>query len=501
MENLFKSSIIKGLVFCIHDDIGPQPKYMWPNAVPDERVDNKIPVKEGILRLSYQNYMQIAIKNLSLLLSDEMISKKAINDRNIEYFAIVPYPDFYLTSLTYFHYLNIKKRESPIETAFSLLIKENRRNFLYNNHNRIKNLIADYFKIIDERLINGFIPQEELEKDFKDLLKDLIKIENQPYTPATSQRKMKIILAGLDDSGKTSFIFTVDRKFSKLMGLNPTMGAKVQSIQALGATLFLWDLGGQTHFRESYLTKSQIYIYESDLIFYFIDVKNEERFEESLTYFKNIYEILQTKLEQNTPIIFIFSKGDPDILKSKKIHQNIKFLQSELKKIIGDKFEFYITSIFQIESILRAFSAGISKLSPNREIIDLNLKKFLKATKSYIMLLLSNEGLVLADHYSKKAANFLNHQRPTEIIQDVFEITAPQFTMLFKIFYKFKALKKDEASFEFADSIIFIKKLSIADNDIFVLFLIDKREKKDKINSLLPKFTKRITDLLTTYIA
>jgi len=498
MESLFKSSIIKGFVYCVHDKVGPQPKYFWPKAVSDKEVDKSNPLKNGMLQLSFQNYMQIAIKNLSLLLSDEIIPKE--EEKSSEYFAIIPYPDFSLTSLTYFHFLPLKDREKPIETAFSLLIKENQRNFLYNNHSRIKTLITKFFNKIDKKIYTGFVAKEELENEFRDLLTDLIKIENQPSTPATTQRKMKIILAGLDDSGKTSFIFTVDRKFSKLMGLDPTKGAKVQSIQALGATLFLWDLGGQTRFRKKYLTKSQIYIYESDLIFYFIDIRNQKRFNESLNYFEQIYKILHKDLEQDTPIIFIFSKGDPDILNSKEINQNIKYLQSELKKIIGKKTEFFITSIFQIESILRAFSAGISKLSPNREIIDLNLKKFSNATKSYIMLLLSNEGLVLSDYYSKKASHFLNHQKPREIIQDVFEITAPQFTMLFKIFYKFRALKKDEASFELADSIIFIKKLNLFENDIYILFLIDKREKKERINSLLPKFIEKIKDLLATYI-
>ncbi|TXT62935.1 MAG: hypothetical protein BAJALOKI3v1_470027 [Promethearchaeota archaeon] len=499
IKKLFKSSVIKGFVYCVHDKIGPQPKYIWPQAVPDENENKEQPMKDGLLRLSYQSYMQIAIKNLSLLLSDGMFPSEE-DEKLTRYFAIIPYPDFNLTSLTYFHFLNLKEREKPIETAFSLLIKENRRNFLYNNHLRIKTLISDFFESLDKNFSNGFLPQEKLEKDFYGLLEKLIEIENQPSTPATTQRKMKIILAGLDDSGKTSFIFTVDRKFSKLMGLDPTKGANVQSIQALGASLFLWDLGGQTRFRKKYLSKSQIYIYESDLIFYFIDIRNEQRFNESLEYFRNIYEILEKELEQDTPIIFIFSKGDPDILNDRQVQKNLKRLKSELKEIVRDKLEFYITSIFQIESVLRAFSAGISKLSPNREIIDLNLKQFSKATKSYIMLLLSNEGLVLADYYSKKAKNFLNHQGSKEIIQDVFEITAPQFTQLFEIFYKFKALRKNEASFDLEDSIIIIKQLKLFENNIYVLFLIDKREKKEKINSLMPKFIERMRDLLATYI-
>lgn len=498
MESLFKSSIIKGFVYCVHDKVGPQPKYFWPKAVSDKEVDKSQPLKNGMLHISFQNYMQIAIKNLSLLLSGEIIPKE--EEKSSEYFAIIPYPDFSLTSLTYFHYLPIKDRKKPIETAFSLLIKENRRNFLYNNHSRIKTLITKFFNKIDKKIYTGFIAKEKLENEFRGLLTDLIKIENQPSTPATTQRKMKIILAGLDDSGKTSFIHIFCRQFSKIMPISPTKGAKVESIQALGGTIFLWDLGGQTKFRNKYLSKSQIYIYESDLIFYFIDIKNDNRFKESLNYFKQIYEILTHELEQNTPIVFIFSKGDPDIVKSKAIQKNIGYLQKQLEEIFGKKVEYYITSIFQIESVLRAFSAGISQLSLNSELLYLNLKMFSNKVGSYLTLLLSNEGLVLADYYSKKINKYLHSEDNKERIQNVFEITAPQFIMLLKLFYKFKARKKEEALFEIADSIILIKRLKLLENEPFILFLIDKRDKKEKINSLLPKFIEKIKDLLATYI-
>ena len=95
---------------------------------------------------------------------------------------------------------------------------------------------------------------------------------------------MKILFAGLDDSGKTSFLLSVDRKYSKLIGLKPTTGASIKSIEALGATIFLWDLGGQLTFRKKYINRAEIYLYEADLLFYFIDIRNKIRFDESIEY-------------------------------------------------------------------------------------------------------------------------------------------------------------------------------------------------------------------------
>ncbi|GAG79897.1 unnamed protein product, partial [marine sediment metagenome] len=43
----------------------------------------------------------------------------------------------------------------------------------------------------------------------------------------------------------------------------------------------------------------------------------------------------------------------------------------------------------------------------------------------------------------------------------VFEVTAPQFAMLFKIFSRFKALKQEEAIFKVADSVILFKKIQV----------------------------------------
>ena len=159
-----------------------------------------------------------------------------------------------------------------------------------------------------------------------------------------------------------------------------------------------------------------------------------------------------------------------------------------------------MTSIFQIFTILRAFSSGISKLSPNRNLINYNLRNFSLKTNTYLTLLLSVDGLVLADFYSPKARKLTRIPNSEEII-NIFEVTAPQFTILFKIFYRFKALKEEEAIFKVADSVILFRKVQIADNDMFILFLIDNEKRKEKINVKLLDFLNQTQDLLLRYIA
>ncbi|MFX1278179.1 MAG: ADP-ribosylation factor-like protein [Promethearchaeota archaeon] len=501
MEELFKSSIIRGLIFSSYGDLGPQPIYAWPKYYTDKELETvrEKREKQNLLTLSTRDVTQISIKNLSLFISDRAFIPD-IDIQKLQYFAILPYPDFNVTSLTYFHYISTNSSNSQVPTAFSVLVNENSRSFLYNNINRIKPIIIAFFESFDKELVDDFPAQERISPLFHNLLKNLIEIEKNPSTPITTHRKMKILFAGLDDSGKTSFLLSVDRKFSKLIGLKPTTGASIKSIEALGATIFLWDLGGQLAFRKKYISKAEIYLYEADLLFYFIDIRNKVRFEESIEYLLNLKNILQ-QFNQSTPIIYILSKGDPDIINTGDIIENIEKVKLKLNEVSSDEpLEIYVTSIFQVFTILRAFSSGISKLSPNRNLINHNLKNFSIKTNTYLTLLLSADGLVLADFYSPKAKKLTKIPNSEEIV-NIFEVTAPQFTMLFKIFSRFKALKEEEAVFKVADSVILFRKVKIADNDMFILFLLDNEKKKEKINVMLLEFLDQTQDLLLRYIA
>ena len=504
IEDLLKKSVVKALVFSAQDKFGPQPIYYYPAEVSEEEA--KALKKENIIRLTNRDHIQISIKNLSMILSDLTYKDYEPDYLNLPYFGIIPYPDFHLTALTFYHFIEANFSEKHIVSAFSIMVHENQRSFLYNNLNRLKSLIISFFYKFDKEIENGYKSLAEIEPLFHDFLLRLIEIEKKPFAPITSKRKMKILFAGLDDSGKTSFLLTIDRKYSKLIGLKPTIGAEVKSIEALGSNIFLWDLGGQEKSREKYLDKSQIFLYETDLLFYFIDVQNHKRFEESIEYFRNIKEHLE-EFQQRPPVIYIFSKGDLDILNNEKIKENVSFLKTQIVKITHEKEpEVHITSIFSIFSILRAFSSGISKLSPNRELVNLNLKNFSTRSGASLSLLLNNEGLVLADYYSADAIKNTEIPNIEELmdgdgLRNVFEVSAPQFAVIYKIFSKFKALHKEEAIFKIANSVILLKRMLISDFEMFILFLLDDENKKTEINNLLPDFIYRTSDLLLRYIA
>ncbi len=498
MSRIPKSSVIKGFLFSALDKFGPMPKYSYPEPVLEDEKKNS-----SEFNLTLRDYTQISIKNLSLLMND----KTNLDDetlKNANYFAILPYPDYEITALTYFHFIWLKNSNKPIPTAFSLLVDEKKRSFLYNNINQIKKIILNTFERLDQEFSEGFVPYDSVHHVFENLLIQLIEVENKPSNPITADRKLKIIFFGLDSAGKTSFFFTIDRRFSKLMGVKPTRGESISTIRAAGATISLWDLGGQLQFREKYLSRSEIYLYEADLMFFFIDVQRADRFKESIQYLKRVKEDLN-RLEQNTPIIYVLTKADPDIIESPKIQQNIKEITSFLKELHPKSPpEIHSTSIFSLFSVLRAFSSGIAKLSPNRDLIRFNLQNFSLENGISLILLLSPDGLLLADHISSALTAPINFAKLGKIetsVKDVLEITAPQFTTLFKIFEKFKALREEETIFKIANSVILFKRAKIEEQDVFLLFLVDDENKKNQINKNLTDFLSRNSDLISRYMA
>ncbi|MFW9942451.1 MAG: hypothetical protein ACFFFT_15540, partial [Candidatus Thorarchaeota archaeon] len=60
---------------------------------------------------------------------------------------------------------------------------------------------------------------------------------------------------------------------------------------------------------------------------------------------------------------------------------------------------------------------------------------------------------------------------------------------------------QEEAVFKVADSVILFKKIQVAENDMFILFLIDNEKRKEKINTKLTTFLDQTNDLLLRYIS
>ena len=234
---------------------------------------------------------------------------------------------------------------------------------------------------------------------------------------ARRKSNKKVIFAGLDYSGKTSILNVINQKYSN-MNEKPTVGisrSPLTNTSLFGLQIQNWDLGGQSKFRKDYFNQRFRVFSDVFTLFYVIDVQQAERYDESMEYLADIGEILKI-MKEKANIIILLHKVDPDVKEDSDIRKNIVNL---IDKINNVEFEFnfhlYETTIFDMSSVLLAFSDGVIKNSDRSKLIEEKLKDFSRSTFSSSVILFTDDLLTIASHSSKQK------------YFDVSEMVAPRF--------------------------------------------------------------------------
>lgn len=461
-----KNETSSTIVLSVFEKEGPVPKICVPDYISED------------------NQMIIAMKSISLLMGDQ-IYQNGGKFFGIKYFGILPFPDLELTGLTYFFLIKDENARGNAKAAtISLLVENKRSYFLYENTKQLSIMLAESANLLAYKVVS----QEKIDEIINSLSQKVEKYISEVNTPVEFTRKIKVLFVGLGNSGKTSYLRAISQKFSELTEIRPTKGVERTEISLLGHLLKEWDLGGQEKYRASYIKNADLYLYDTNLLFYFIDVRDHKS-KESLEYFGKLVEIMRA-FNQFPPIIINFHKMDPDISDSPELKEKIEKLSkkfSELSK--GFTIYFYNTSIFDLYSLNKSFSEGISSLSPNREIFAAQLQWFSSKLNAQAMLLLNENSLILSDYATNKE------------IEVVSEISAPHFQNLFRTFTDFKLITKNQAVWQMEDSIILFNHFNIDDNSLYLLTLSSHEENiVKKFEKNFPKFKERITPLIQTYL-
>ena len=163
----------------------------------------------------------------------------------------------------------------------------------------------------------------------------------------------KVLLMGLDSSGKTSIVLCLRgvKNLSSFSSLNPTRGVKINKFQALGSEYSIWDFGGQEQFRSGYLNDFQTHIKGTKKFIYVLDIQDRERYDISLEYLGKILVLLR-KHKITIDFSIFLHKYDPDLeFKYPKFDENvISDLIRNIKKLIPYDFahQIYKTSIYTV---------------------------------------------------------------------------------------------------------------------------------------------------------
>ena len=207
---------------------------------------------------------------------------------------------------------------------------------------------------------------------------------------------------GLDFAGKTSIITAISKKFGfeqDILKLMPTRRIARDAFKFLGIEFVRLDFGGQLQYREEYLKNPTKYISGTDLLFYVIDAQDYDRYVETIDYLDKILLFLKENQEY-PPLCILFHKFDPQLTKEKVINQRILTIKHALIRYSNDfDIFFFETSIYDIKSIMDAFSSGLSLLFEKMEMVSRLFSRISKNYNSIMIALFDAKGITIGEYY------------------------------------------------------------------------------------------------------
>ena len=174
------------------------------------------------------------------------------------------------------------------------------------------------------------------------------------------KKSKKILVLGLDNSGKTSIVLTFigNSNLSNFTNLDTTISPKMIKFEKYDLDFYIWDFGGKEEYRIDFLKNFSKYINETEEIFYVINVQDLERYDLSLNYLKEIIE--RTKLLNIIPEITIFlHKYDQNLFEINRniTETTINSLIVKVKEIIPSQYfhEIYKSTVYTVLDKLHVY--------------------------------------------------------------------------------------------------------------------------------------------------
>jgi GTPase SAR1 family protein len=305
----------------------------------------------------------------------------------------------------------------------------------------------------------------------------------------------KTIFVGLDNSGKTSIIYTLQKQFSLINSIRPTLGSARSYINILGQNIATWDLGGQKKYRDRYFKEKYNFFSDVETMYYIIDMFDTDRHQESLKY---LFEILKLydDMDENPLVMICFHKIDPDKRKLKSCLDDVDSLKNEIEKNKYNlEVRYHKTSIHDDFTVIKAFSEGILHTSEKSKLITNLLKEYSKTTYSSCAILLDDNAFIIGAHYKKK--KYL----------EICETVAPRLSMIIERLEDYSLttnkiqvdinFREDESDEEERNAYIYVTEFTVGRRTRLCLVTLAKNEKTLKLsNKYLPEMSEKLLNLL-----
>jgi len=307
----------------------------------------------------------------------------------------------------------------------------------------------------------------------------------------------KICFIGLDNAGKTSIIKAITKRFgfeAELPKLMPTKRVARDQFKFLGVEFFRMDFGGQAQYREQYLEEPGKYLGGTDLVFYVIDAQNYERYVESIDYLDKVIEYFKEE-QMEPPIAVLFHKFDPSLVENKVINQKILLLKQALTKYSNDfDIFFFETSVYDIKSVMDAFSIGLSMLFDKMEMVSHLFAQLSKNFNAILIALFDSRGVTIGEYYRPHL-----QLREKLKIYDIYIEVQKRIVAENRNLYEFSDQFKDGTRFSGV-----VEVLTFTNMDFYLLYIIEEDEKNleltvdqlDKFESAKPQIENLILQII-----
>ncbi|CAG9460530.1 unnamed protein product [Pedinophyceae sp. YPF-701] len=126
----------------------------------------------------------------------------------------------------------------------------------------------------------------------------------------------KVVMIGLDNAGKTTILYRLH--LGTVVAAYPTIGSNVEQVKVGGLTLQVWDLGGQTSLRESWLH----YFKDTHAVVAVVDCADRARIP---TAREEIWRVLQSEEGAGVAVLVLANKQDlPDAVSSGDLGRELR---------------------------------------------------------------------------------------------------------------------------------------------------------------------------------
>lgn len=217
--------------------------------------------------------------------------------------------------------------------------------------------------------------------------------------------EIKIVFAGLDNAGKTSFLIALRQKYNfyeRVRKLKPTIKIDYSSFNFLNRYIVnFWDMGGQAKYRKIYVS-NPIYFTSTDYLYFLIDIQDELKFEEAIRYLHELLDIYREKeMQYKKEVLICFDKYDPVFRENEEYMDRVEMIKNLIISQNKDmKFKFFNMSYYDISSLSKALAYSLGKLL-NLEKINTKLESIVKEYDCNYAILYTDSGLIISDYYQK----------------------------------------------------------------------------------------------------